>query len=258
MVTPIFDSELRCDEEIALRHLEHYLGRHDRYFLSPESLVPRRQGFEVVCFPDSCFLSTDSYSRLLLSADFYHAFARYDYVLVYQLDCLVFSDELLDWCRRDYDYLGAPWLVDPEAPEKGLSRVGNGGLSLRRTASFLRTLESARYLAEPVAFWRDLLWAPLPDLPRRKWLKRFRVLRDARRGAGWYTRHYTLNEDRFWSDRAALFHPGFRIAPVDVALAFSFERSPRYCCERNGGRLPFGCHAWNRWDRAFWEPYLLG
>jgi hypothetical protein len=47
------------------------------------------------------------------------------------------------------------------------------------------------------------------------------------------------------------------VAPVEEALGFSFEREPRYCFERNGGRLPFGCHAWNRWDRPFWEPYLI-
>lgn len=254
VVTPIFDAKLGTDEETALRHLERYLAGFDRYFVCPESFAPRREGFEVRRFPDPFFASTASYSRLLLSVDFYRAFAPYDYVLVYQLDCLVFSDALLDWCRRGYDYLGAPWLVDPEDPEKGFSRVGNGGLSLRRIASFLRTLESRK----AIPFWRNLLRAPLPDLLRRQWLKRLRVLRNARRGVSWYAGRYTLNEDRFWSDRAALFFPAFRVAPVETALGFSFERAPRYCFERNGRRLPFGCHAWNRWDRAFWEPYLLG
>jgi hypothetical protein len=25
----------------------------------------------------------------------------------------------------------------------------------------------------------------------------------------------------------------------------------------NGGNMPFGCHAWERYDRRFWEPHLL-
>jgi hypothetical protein len=25
----------------------------------------------------------------------------------------------------------------------------------------------------------------------------------------------------------------------------------------NNHRLPFGCHAWPRYDRMFWEPYLV-
>jgi small ligand-binding sensory domain FIST len=25
------------------------------------------------------------------------------------MDCLVFSDQLLAWCNRGYDYVGAPW-----------------------------------------------------------------------------------------------------------------------------------------------------
>lgn len=257
VVTPIHTAETAPDAEQSLRHLEHFLGGYRRFLFAPEGLRIERPGFGVVHFPDSFFRDVASYSRLLLSARFYRAFQDFEYILVYQPDCLVFSDLLLDWCRTGWDYVGAPWLADPEAPEKGLSRVGNGGLSLRRVGGFLRVLESGRYLAEPVSFWRDFLRAPLPDLAPHRLLKRLRVLREVRAGVASYTRRYSLNEDRFWSDRAALFFPGFRVAPVEVALSFAFERAPRYCSELAGGRLPFGCHAWSRWDRAFWEPHLL-
>ena len=43
---------------------------------------------------------------------------------------------------------------------------------------------------------------------------------------------------------------------VAFALAFAFEAEPRRCFERLG-RLPFGCHRWQKFDRAFWEPHLL-
>lgn len=253
VVVPIYRQELSLEEQTSLRHLEAHLGRYDRFFVAPESLHPRRPGFEVIAFADDCFETVDSYSRLLLSAAFYRTFSRYRYILVYQLDSLVFSDALIRWCEAGYDYVGAPWLTDPANPERGFSRVGNGGLSLRRVSSALEVLESAR----PVALWRDFFSASLPDVGSLHWRKRLRVLREARRGAGWYAGHYSLNEDRFWSDRAALFDPGFRVAPPAVALEFAFERAPRFCYARNGNRLPFGCHAWSRWDRGFWEPYLI-
>lgn len=250
VVVPIYRRELTAEERQSLRHLDAYLGGHDRFFVAPASLRPRRPGFAVVPFPDDCFASLETYSALLLSSAFYQVFQGYEHVLVHQLDALVLSDDLGRWCAAPYDYLGAPWLVDPEAPEKGFSRVGNGGLSLRRVAACAGVLAGRPRV-------RDLLAARLPDLPWHRLAKRLRVLREARRGAAWYAARYTLNEDRFWSDRAALFDPAFRVAPVAAALGFSFERAPRYCYERHGGKLPFGGHAWSRWDRAFWEPHLL-
>lgn len=257
VAVPIYRRELTAEERQSLRHLDAYLGGYDRCFVAPASLRPQRPGFRVVPFPDACFASVETYSRLLLSAAFYRALAAYEHVLVHQLDALVLADDLEQWCGAGYDYLGAPWLVDPQVPEKGFSRVGNGGMSLRRVDACLRVLESRRYLEGGPSFVRDLVTASLPDLPWYRLAKRLRVLREARRGAAGYAGSYTLNEDRFWSDRAALFDPAFRVAPVAAALGFSFERAPRYCYEQNGGRLPFGCHAWSRWDRAFWEPHLL-
>jgi len=35
------------------------------------------------------------------------------------------------------------------------------------------------------------------------------------------------------------------------------EMAQRYCSGQNANRLPFGCHAWTRYDRDFREPYLL-
>lgn len=259
VVTPIYTTEMSADDERSLRHLEEHLGAHDRYFIAPRGLHPRRSGFEIVHFPATCFRSVASYSRLLLSADFYRAFQDYEYILVYQLDCLVFSDDLLDWCQAGWDYIGAPWLANSDVPEEGFSRVGNGGLSLRRVESFLEVIEAGEHVQRRAALLRDLFCAPIPDLRRQlspaSLIKRLRVLREVRRGASWYLSHYSLNEDRFWSDRARLFVAGFRIASVGDGLRFSFERAPQYCFEENGRRLPFGCHAWKRWDSRFWAPF---
>jgi hypothetical protein len=102
-------------------------------------------GFKIVHFDSSCFSGITAYNRLLLSKHFYETFKDYEYILIYQLDCLVFSDQLKQWCDGGWDYVGAPWLENhKEKAEPGdqFWAVGNGGLSLRRIESFLRVLRS--------------------------------------------------------------------------------------------------------------------
>jgi hypothetical protein len=65
------------------------------------------------------------------------------------------------------------------------------------------------------------------------------------------------NNDIFWSDMAKYYLPGFRVASFHVGLRFAFEVAPSECFRMNGGNMPFGCHAWERYDREFWEPHLL-
>lgn len=265
VVVPIYKSSLSADERISLHHLDHYLGGYERVLLAPQHLDLNFSTFRIVRFEDEYFQNTFTYSKLLLSRRFYTAFSLYDYILICQLDCLVFSSGIDVWLESGYDYIGAPWFKDPQRAESGFARVGNGGLSLRRVESFLRVLTSSRYVSRPVPFWADLFKPvydeddPLPPL-KLAWhhlKRRFRVLLQVRRGIGWYTANYSLNEDRFWSDRAMFFDPHFKIAPVKAGLRFAFERFPRYCYERNERQLPFGAHAWAKWDRSFWEPHLI-
>ena len=64
---------------------------------------------------------------------------------------------------------------------------------------------------------------------------------------------YTINEDAFWSScNSDTFH----VAPLNVALQFAFERDVRRCFELNGRKLPFGCHAWEKYDFVFWRSYF--
>lgn len=71
------------------------------------------------------------------------------------------------------------------------------------------------------------------------------------------SRWHLPSEERFIANRAIHYYPAFKIAPLEVALRFAFECVPRYCFEKNNFTLPFGCHAWAKYDREFWEPYLL-
>jgi len=233
VLVPFHRSELTADEEISLRHARRFLAAYDRFAVAPASLEGGLDGFETERFPDRHFTSAAAFSRLQLDAGLYRRFGGYDFVLLYQLDALVLSDQLLEFCTGRFDYIGAPWI---DVPWLDRPAVGNGGLSLRSVSGCLRVLEDRRYrLGGPSWHWRAL-----SPLPRR--LDRFR------RGG---------NQDLFWSFDAPRRHPGFRVAPVEEGLRFAFELEPRRCFELNHGQLPFGCHAWARHDRAFWEPHLL-
>lgn len=241
VVIPVYRDKIMPLEMIGISRCLDILGRnHPMAVVAPEGLsipspldkLPRQT------FAPDYFTSITAYSRLLLSREFYARFLDYDYLLLHQMDVFIFRDELLDWCQRGYDYIGAPWIGETwpnEAPiRQGLPfwtrsrlfrflppldhRVGNGGLSLRR----IRTFHQA-----------------LTFLPRtlRAWGGR--------------------NEDQFWS--VALpecWWWRYRTPPVEDALRFAFETDPAGSYERTGHQLPFGCHAWEQYDPAFWLPHF--
>ena len=60
-----------------------------------------------------------------------------------------------------------------------------------------------------------------------------------------------VHEDIFW---ASCDSKDFRVAPVEIALTFAFERDVRKCYLLNNNKLPFGCHAWEKYDFQFWRP----
>ncbi len=248
------------DEALAFRHVRRYLARYDKYVLMPESHPAAYPGFLPARFPDRFFGSGRAHGTLLLSEQFYRAFAAYEFVLIHHLDALVFSDRLAEWCARGYDYIGAPWLISPDTPQITEQKVGNGGFSLRRVRSFLRVLRSRRYFVEPDEYWaryaaRTGTLVRTLNLPR-KYLKRLVALNDIHWHIKWALRG-DVHEDRFWAEYATHYDPGFRIAPVDVAMQFAFEAEPRKCFERIGRQMPFGAHRWQKFDRAFYEPHLL-
>ena len=249
-----------ADEETSFRHVRQHLSGWDKYVLIPQSHAASYPGLIPKRFPDRYFGSPSAHGALLLSEAFYRAFLDYEYILVYHLDALVFADELRHWCSLGYDYIGAPWLRSPDTPHIVEEKVGNGGFSLRRVRSFLDVLRSRRYFVDPDEYWRKYAARSGPiaralNLPR-KYLKRLSIFNDVRWHVRWALKG-DVHEDRFWAEYATYYHPPFRIAPVDVAMRFAFEAEPRRCFEQVGRRRPFGAHRWQRFDRAFYEPWLL-
>lgn len=249
IVVPRYTATLKDDERISLMHLHHFLGEFDTYFVSPQSLAIENPELPILRFNDRFFSGLPGYNRLMLSEAFYRTFEAWEYILIYQLDCLVFSDQLMQWCARGYDYIGSPWLNSPQEPEKGFSRVGNGGFSLRRVPAFLKVLENSGNLKQVIDNALRLGKQKNSPLQRSLWWWLLKLYQQPVR--------FKHNEDGFWSDFADKHDPEYLRPPIDVALSFGFECAPEYCFELNNSQLPFGCHAWARYNRSFWEPYLL-
>lgn len=267
VVVPRYKRELSENDRTALLHLTTHLGHYPIFWVLPKSLSIEASSFGVKRFGGAFFRSRVTYSELMMTLDFYRAFQGYEYVLIYQLDALVFSDQLLEWCGKGYDYIGAPWFVE-DGPLVAKDSVGNGGLSLRNVAACIWTLELCYE-------WRSLLKRvvrPAPKLqPFRCWRRLVEwIKRDGPAEAfsrallgvqheiktGWLG--VEGFEDRFWSFAAASYNPSFRIPSAAEALPFSFENNPYRCFRRNGNKLPFGCHAWTRPSSlGFWKQFLI-
>ena len=269
VVVPVARFPLTADEEISVRHLRKHLGGFDRYMIGPRSLPKEFYDFKLKRLPEEYFTGVFEYNRLLLTEKFYRAFAAYEYILIYQLDCLVFAGDLEEWCRKGWDYVGAPWLRNLDKPEEGFLAVGNGGFSLRRVRSALAVFRSKRPVEDPemrgadpgkLRFVYERLGAgsTLAQFIRRTktWLHRRGYKNSVSRRAQ-HLAHHNYHEDYFWAYEAARYVDHFRIPTPREALDFSFETAPRYCLVANSGRMPFGCHAWTKHDRAFWEQFLL-
>lgn len=258
--------ELLPEEELSLRHLCHFLGKYDKYLVAPDGTSIQREGFTIVHFPRKFFGSLAAHNHLVLWPRFYQAFQAYEYILIYHLDSLVFSDQLMRWCQAGWDYIGAPWLPCADTPWVQEPRVGNGGFTLMKVGMVLQVLHN-RYQEKPSRYFLDVLtrngnrlqplWRALEGLHRV--LPRLRIVN--RLLEYWRMSEspaiHGRNNDYFWSFRAAHYLPTFKVATVEDGLRFAFEAAPRMCFELNQRQLPFGCHAWTKFDRGFWEPHLL-
>ncbi len=269
IVIPIYKRELSADERLSLRHLDHYLGGYDKYIIAPKKLnmyLSRNfNNYSVRLLEDKHFRSKYSYSCLLTSKSFYEIFFGYEYILIYQLDCLVFSDQLLEWCKKGYDYIGAPWykkVITAEGWSLKADCVGNGGFSLRKVKSHLNVLENPlnvikyrmlvnlQKLGYSLFVILKIIWGLIKCKQTIKQIIKSEHIRKS-------LNIDRYSEDLFWSFQARKIFPDFNIPQAEIGVSFSFEVGPRYCFEKNNNRLPFGCHAWAEYDRKFWEPYLL-
>lgn len=213
----------------------------------------------IIRFKDKYFSSVQGYNRLMLSKEFYETFINYEYILIYQLDSWVFSDELVHWCEKGYDYLGAPWFKNHGTHEQGnmLWMTGNGGFSLRKISGFLKLF----YFKLPLFGFEKLnMLQPKEKQFLRKLRRLFVIVLKYfgfKNRVNYYIKIFSNNEDAFWSVFLHDTRCPLNIPKCEESLFFSFEKSPKYLFELSGERLPFGCHAWEKYQYdIFWKKYI--
>lgn len=262
VVIPIYKLELSENEQDSLKQALLVLGRHPIVFVCSRELDVAR--YQALCnstvtiqfarFNPHYFSSIHGYNQLLTSLSFYKTFAEYEYILIYQLDAWVFKDELDFWCIRGYDYIGAPWFESwHEATiNHAMIEGGNGGFSLRRVASYVSVLKKIPVLLQITRWYYKL---QLHRVMARKFYYRlfgFRYNEEAVRHI--YERE-RANEDFFWTQLVSKVFD-FKIAPAKESVGFGFEVNPSVLFEMNHQQLPFGCHAWEKYDKPFWSAFI--
>lgn len=241
--------DMNLKERCAFRQGVRVLGKHPFVVVHPQSysieyLMQEYDGITSLPLPDEHFESVATYNKMMLSPWFYALFTDYEYMLIYQIDAYVFSDQLDYWTSLDYDYIGAPWMLNDKPYERIIGQwvmrvlqhrpirnnhlhsahlfhqVGNGGFSLRRINKMRNILERNQQLIASLTGKHERQEDVLISILLRR--------------------------------KEQLKIPNWRLA-----LYFSFEKAPAWCLNLTHGVFPFGCHDTNAryWD-SFWKYHI--
>ena len=222
IVIPIYKTQLLWYEKISLNQCFKILKKYPIIFIAPQNIdfnyLPKQNNHFIIRFPKECFTSISTYNKLMLDVNFYQKFIDYDYILMYQLDAFVFSDQLEYFCSLNYDYIGAPWpenvslRLKDEFNNNVVLNVGNGGFSLRKVKNCINIL-----LNKPLV---------------------------------------NMNEDMFFSYCGKIYPQDFSVAPIRIAYQFSWDFSPERYLKKNKYNLSFGCHGWHKYSAEFYVKLL--
>jgi hypothetical protein len=271
IIIPIYKDKLSEYEIKSLKQCCIILGKYPIFFVTHNKLdckiynticdeinvVYRYEYFNKIYFSDIL-----CYNALLLSKYFYTRFNNYEYMLIYQLDAYVFKNELEYWCKKGYDYIGAPWLrlntlkTTPVFYDPPI--VGNGGFSLRNVKRFMelynKKICTISFINLFKSFYNKI------SLRSRKniiyFIPRFflRPLLKILRFVFFKYSELDNNEDVVWSN---LFQKKGKVPSEMEAMQFSFENFPEYLYQLNNNTLPFGCHEWYNYHNYSFYNYFI-
>lgn len=261
---PVYKPSFDPWEEISLRQTMLVLCQYPMVLVYPDGMdasqydvLASAQGVDLLkeAFEPRFFDGIKGYNQLMLSKSFYARFADYEYVLVCQTDAYVFRDELMEWCDKGYDYVGAPIFgcFSDEVFHRDQARVGNGGLSLRRVKAYLDFFDGKKHvyktrdLAERIEF---------KEKPQTRWLVWLLMTLGWRNNPSSVAERWKYNEDDFWSGMLNGSNYELSKPSVEESMSFAIERFPSEVFAITGA-LPFGCHAWAKYQYdSFWKDYI--
>ncbi len=259
VLVPMHKAEPSPEERISIVQCQKILRAHDIYLVCPkgmnveiyQTLIPQLKLLEV----DPKWMgSVAAYNRLMISPLLFQKMSNYSHILIHEPDALVLKDDLHYWCNQDFDYIGAPWFQSNSEGEISLKATGNYGLSLINVRAANQVFSNNRRWYSFSMIIRDFLRGLRRD---KSYLSR------AIRGIGpegKLLKAHTLFTDHcdiFWSYLVPKLESSFNIAPPNEAIFFSWESHPEKCFEICNGRIPFGLHAWSKYNLNYLKPILI-
>ncbi len=246
VVIPIYEAQPEPNEVYVLYHFLKLYADYPVIFMTQMGLdvelyenAIRETGHRYASFERFEWKGYKQYINLLVSAEYYARFLKYEYILLAHLDAFAFGNDLESWCSKGYDYIGAVVYNQKFVGEyitssrmlRILNKLGfirkdpiqNGGFSLRKT----------------------------------------KALYDNCRRFDWIIKNTAMVylEDVFWCLRLPLINPFFRVAPTNIAKEFAIELP--YASATNFkevtdalGTMPLGCHGWKTFGFPFWKTHM--
>ncbi|MCC9168232.1 DUF5672 family protein [Pontibacter harenae] len=265
VVIPLHSSTPSKEELLSFKQCYKILAKHDIIIVHPAGLdlsAYKKIQDKLKTLPiDPIWQSSlENYNRLKCSSFFYNLFSEYNYLLTYELDAFVFKDELDFWCEKGYSYIGAPWFVgyaNPITPYK-FKGVGNSGFSLRNIQICSVILSRIELIKKIVIFYNSVKLDavfPFATFLRLSPLKYFFKIIKTHNVPNLISKKY-VHEDLFWADWISGTFSDFKVATYEEAMRFSFEVNPEFLYLENNKELPFGCHAWLKYNPLFWKKFI--
>ena len=237
IVVPVYKKYISRYEQISLSQCLKILSNYDIRFVAPKGLdlsfYDEKVRKNTIFYEPEFFDGISGYNKLMQSKLFYEEFLAYKYILIYQLDVFVFRDELIKFLELDYDYIGAPWIYGQNI----FQYVFRGHTILKKIFPWFNHV--------------DKIYVGNGGVSLRKVSTFLHIIEECKEFQHWH-----LNEDALYAILGVRYPYFFNVAPIDVALKFSFETEVRECWIRNGRQLPTFCHAWEKWDIEFWRPHF--
>lgn len=270
IVIPIYKIKPTENEVLSLTQCFNILGNYPIVFVAPQSLdtnfyeslcQSNNIEFKLQKFDDKFFASTNSYSQLMLDKNFYKTFGSFEYMLLYQPDAWVFEDKLEEWCAKGYHYIGAPWFNGygaAKANAKMYEYAGNGGFSLRNIPKFIEVLEKSEKSSGKLKSFMEVhtkqgQCSPLNIFRLPKSIKKYLADSNRLNVAFKITQDC---EDNIIVNNLRKIYPDFKVAKAIDAKYFAFEVLPSRLYRECGDKLPFGCHAWEKYSPEFWAEFI--
>lgn len=265
---PVYKPDLNALEIQSVKQCLIILEEYHMCFVVPDDLNLEfykshfKEITKYIRFDNHFFNSLQGYNSLLLSPSFYEKFEAYKYLLIHQTDCYVFKDDLLQWAKKGYDYIGGLLFEGFHGnPEQGakLWCAGNGGLSLRRVCKFKKQLSSNKKLknSKQLKAEKEAL-TEFTKLSKLKLNLLFLLKRMGYKNSiAFYAKTFSNNEDVFFIE-LCLDYNMMTMPEPEEAFFFSWDRRPDFLFNRYK-ELPFACHAWYRTDapyennKDFWQ-----